>query len=339
VAEVAGQGNQYQVAVSGMTGTGAVIATIPAGAAQDDAGNVNSVSTSPVDNSVWYYVPFEDHFDFGTKKSPKRQGYLRVTDNTRYSAALGYGWQNGKIYSADRGRKFSDLLRDLNYTRRGTFAVDLPNGLYEVEIAVGDCGPVARNRMGIFLEGVQVDTVSTPKKTVVTRVYTPIVVSDGQLTMRLQDLGGKDKYTAIEYLRISSLGPGPLPGAGALDAAANGSSVQAGLWAASLPPSDSSLADFGPKSVAAPMSVPIADPASTGRFSSASAPDRGAFQDLSVARLDPIVPVFPTRSASKRTVFAAPVREPTKVGREAMRTALHLRVLDAALADLGGTHG
>jgi hypothetical protein len=338
VAEVTGQGNQYQVAVSGMTGTGAVIATIPAGAAQDDAGNVSSVSSSPVDKSVWYYVPFADHFDFGTKKSPKGQGYLRVTDNTRYSSALGYGWQSGKIYSADRGKKFSDLLRDLNYTLRGTFAVDLPNGLYEVEVAVGDCGPVPRGPMGIIFEGVQVDTVTTPKKTVVTRVYTPIVVSDGELTMRLQGLGGKNKYTAIEYLRISPLGPGSFLAAGALNAAANESSAQDGLWAASLLPSGPSPADLGLKSPVAPMSRPVADPASAGRVFSAPGPEPGSYQDLFAVRRDPIAPILPTKSASKPTA-AAPAGEPAKVGREAMRTALHLRALDAVLADLGGTNG
>ena len=51
--EVTGSGANYNVAVSGMTSSGTVIATIPAGVAQDSAGNWNIASTS-TDNSVAY---------------------------------------------------------------------------------------------------------------------------------------------------------------------------------------------------------------------------------------------------------------------------------------------
>jgi TM2 domain-containing membrane protein YozV len=52
---VTGSGTTYNVAVSGMTQSGTVTASIPAGAAQDSAGNANLVSTSS-DNSVTYSV-------------------------------------------------------------------------------------------------------------------------------------------------------------------------------------------------------------------------------------------------------------------------------------------
>ena len=52
-AVVTGSGTTYNVAVSGMTADGAVISSIPAGAAQDAAGNPNTASSS-VDNSVSY---------------------------------------------------------------------------------------------------------------------------------------------------------------------------------------------------------------------------------------------------------------------------------------------
>jgi hypothetical protein len=48
---VTGSGTTYTVEVSGMTLSGTVIASIPAGAAQDAAGNANTLSTS-LDNSV-----------------------------------------------------------------------------------------------------------------------------------------------------------------------------------------------------------------------------------------------------------------------------------------------
>ncbi|MEY2518471.1 MAG: hypothetical protein QOF24_230 [Verrucomicrobiota bacterium] len=50
---VTGSGNTYNVAVSGMTGDGTVIATVPAGGATDAAGNTNAASTS-ADNTVTY---------------------------------------------------------------------------------------------------------------------------------------------------------------------------------------------------------------------------------------------------------------------------------------------
>jgi hypothetical protein len=52
-ATVTGSGTTYNVAVSGMTTNGSVIATIPAGVAHDIAGNPNAASTS-TDNSVTY---------------------------------------------------------------------------------------------------------------------------------------------------------------------------------------------------------------------------------------------------------------------------------------------
>ena len=50
-AVVTGSGTTYNVAVSGMTGSGTVIASIAAGKAHDSAGNANTASTS-TDNTV-----------------------------------------------------------------------------------------------------------------------------------------------------------------------------------------------------------------------------------------------------------------------------------------------
>ena len=54
-AVVTGSGTTYSVAVSGMTGDGTVIASIPAGMATDTLGNTNAASTS-ADNTVAYDV-------------------------------------------------------------------------------------------------------------------------------------------------------------------------------------------------------------------------------------------------------------------------------------------
>ena len=50
---VTGSGTTYNVAVSGMTGNGTVIASLAAGVAQDAAGNLNTASTS-TDNTVTF---------------------------------------------------------------------------------------------------------------------------------------------------------------------------------------------------------------------------------------------------------------------------------------------
>ncbi len=52
-AVVTGSGTTYNVAVSGMTGNGTIIATIPGGGASDEAGNLSLNSTS-MDNTVTY---------------------------------------------------------------------------------------------------------------------------------------------------------------------------------------------------------------------------------------------------------------------------------------------
>ena len=52
-ATVTGSGTTYNVAVSGMTGTGTVVVSVPAGAATDAAGNASLASTS-TDNTVAY---------------------------------------------------------------------------------------------------------------------------------------------------------------------------------------------------------------------------------------------------------------------------------------------
>ena len=54
-ASISGSGPTYNVAVSGMTGTGTVVASIPAARVTDATGNANSGSTS-TDNSVTYDV-------------------------------------------------------------------------------------------------------------------------------------------------------------------------------------------------------------------------------------------------------------------------------------------
>ncbi len=62
VAVVSGGPSTYSVAVSGMASDGAVVASVPAGAAVDASANASTASTS-ADNSVSYVAPDEDKDD------------------------------------------------------------------------------------------------------------------------------------------------------------------------------------------------------------------------------------------------------------------------------------
>ncbi|MBA4018442.1 MAG: hypothetical protein C0483_14845 [Pirellula sp.] len=146
--------------------------------------------------------PFLAHFDFGTTGSPLGAGYQRVSERTVYSQALGYGWSAGTIASADRGGD-STTLRDFNYTKDGTFVVNVAPGDYLVDVLLGDVGGYQHDNVAVLLEGAHVDTVTTRAGQVVGRTFL-VHVADGQLTLRLADLGGADANAVIEALRVRS---------------------------------------------------------------------------------------------------------------------------------------
>jgi fibronectin type 3 domain-containing protein len=198
---------QYEVDFPSQTALGNYSLTIGPNIT-DVAGNAmdqNQNGTNGEDPADRYTATFTmaafmgAHFDFGTPTSAVASGYTQVTEFTQYSAGQGYGWQSGTIGSRDRGTG-TDLTRDLNFTPDGTFAVDLPNGTYKVTVTTGDL-MYARDQMGIFLEGTQVDSVTTAAGQIVTPTYT-VTVSDGQLNLQMKDLGGSDPNTVIEGLDI-----------------------------------------------------------------------------------------------------------------------------------------
>ncbi len=120
-------------------------------------------------------------YDFGTAISPVAAGYTRVVHSDTYSTASGYGWQTGPVFSLDRGG--DPLTADINYTANATFAVDLPNGEYDVIVTLGE-HILSHDLMGVFLEGVQMDSVSTAAGQFVANTYRTSV-SDGQLNLGL----------------------------------------------------------------------------------------------------------------------------------------------------------
>jgi hypothetical protein len=136
--------------------------------------------------------------DFGTSISPVAAGYTQVTQTTVYSAAAGYGWQQA-VYGFNRTTG-GDLLRDFNYAPQGRFFYDVPNGSYDVTVTLGDEGGL-HDQVGVFLEGLQVATVTTAAGVHETRTF-QVEVADGQLTLLLVDLGGSNANFAINALEI-----------------------------------------------------------------------------------------------------------------------------------------
>ncbi|HKB02491.1 MAG TPA: SdrD B-like domain-containing protein [Gemmataceae bacterium] len=140
--------------------------------------------------------------DFGTVLSPVASGYVRATDLDSYTLVKGYGWKSGQVRSIDR-LIGSALVRDFIATEQTTFVVDVPDGDYKVTLTLGDAVK-AHDKMGIFLEGKPVATLSTAARNFVTRTF-KVTVTDRQLTLDLDDLGGRDADVVLNALRVVRL--------------------------------------------------------------------------------------------------------------------------------------
>jgi len=166
-------------------------------------------------------------FDFGTPISPVAHQYSQVTPATVYTPGRGFGWLSGSIAARDRITP-SELQRDFCFTPLGTFVVDVPNGRYRVTATTGD-QTAGHSQMGFFLEGQQVASLSTQAGEFKTLTY-DVSVTDGQLTLLLQDLGGSDPNVVINALIVLRM-----PGIW-LDLGTAGSPVQPG-WVRVTPAS------------------------------------------------------------------------------------------------------
>ncbi len=76
-------------------------------------------------------------FDFG--KGEACEGYVKITDQTRYEGE-GCGFERGgQITAIDRGEP-DGVGRDFCIPCESAFLVDVPNGIYTVELFIGDAG-------------------------------------------------------------------------------------------------------------------------------------------------------------------------------------------------------
>jgi hypothetical protein len=203
---------RYEVTFAPQTVEGAYSLTVgpdvldAAGNRMDQDGDGTAGEPTDDQFAAAFQVTSTLRFDFGTATSPVAAGYNGVNETTNYTSDLGYGWQAGSVSSVDR-ETGSDLTRDLDFGNDLTFAVDLPDGTYDVTVTLGDLGPFQHDQMELSLEGAQVETLSTAAGEVVTRTYR-VVVSDGQFSLRLRDAGGSDSNVVINGLEIVRVSTG-----------------------------------------------------------------------------------------------------------------------------------
>jgi fibronectin type 3 domain-containing protein len=137
-------------------------------------------------------------FDFGGPATPVATGWAGVHPGTAYSATAGYGFTTPPASNGFRDRGGDDLMaRDFTIGNGQVFAVDVPNGSYEVTTWAGDL--IAGNTTSFDVEGTAFAGPRTSTGVVHEQVFPAIVVADGQLNVRVTAGDGR-----INGIRVQS---------------------------------------------------------------------------------------------------------------------------------------
>ncbi|MCR2814928.1 rhamnogalacturonan lyase family protein [Microbacterium jiangjiandongii] len=153
-------------------------------------------------------------FDFGGPSSPVADGWVGVHPGTAYRADLGFGFTTAPASNGFRDRGGDDLVaRDFTIGNTQAFAVDVPNGSYEITTFAGDL--TAGNGTSFDIEGTAYAGPRTQTGTIHEAYFPEITVADGQLNIRVTGGDGR-----INGIRVQSplAAPGDLA-ASAVDAA------------------------------------------------------------------------------------------------------------------------
>ncbi len=141
-------------------------------------------------------------FDFNYNNSPTMDGWTGVNQNEMYDKSKGYGWisapGNGR-YRGNNGNADSSAMADDFALGAGEFAVDIPNGSYEITVYACDLlSGTSTIKPAYFAEGISIGSISC-KQSLGSCTGTVNVV-DGQLNITV---GGSNQY--INGLTITSL--------------------------------------------------------------------------------------------------------------------------------------
>ena len=140
-------------------------------------------------------------FDFGN--GGVSSGYTGVTASTGYSSSLGYGFaQTGNVSDVSAGGSGagSDAVQFTSDDAANTFNVDLPNGLYEVTVTVGNAP-----RCSIKMEGMM-QIMNLTRLNATETIQLP--VTDGQLNIQAVTgiANGQRSISAIEIKQLNTTG-------------------------------------------------------------------------------------------------------------------------------------
>ena len=141
-------------------------------------------------------------FDINYGGSPTMEGWTGVEYNEKYTAEKGYGWTtlpgNGR-YRKGNGNSDSSAMADDFALGAGQFAVDIPNGTYEVTIYACDLLPgTSTIKPAYTAEGISIGSIAC-KQSLGSCTGT-VKVTDGQLNI---GVGGTNQY--INGFTITSL--------------------------------------------------------------------------------------------------------------------------------------
>lgn len=151
-------------------------------------------------------------FDFQLAGNPLMAGYTEVNPDDGYSTEAGYGFATALPANAGRDRGAADgsndLLRDFVLPGDSSeFLLDVPNGTYSVKTYSGDW--IGSTRTNFDLEGRAFGSGNAGKGSVNESVRGPVLVTDGQLTVRVHGAAAGTRLNGLEITPIL-LGPAGL---------------------------------------------------------------------------------------------------------------------------------
>ncbi len=140
--------------------------------------------------------------DFNYNSSPTMEGWTGVNQNQAYDPKAGYGWitapGNGRHRGNNGNAAASDMADDF-CLGAGEFALDLPNGSYEVTIYAADLLPgTSTIKPAYTAEGSSIGSISCKQS--LGSCTSTVNVTDGQLNI---EVGGTNCY--INGLTVTSL--------------------------------------------------------------------------------------------------------------------------------------
>jgi hypothetical protein len=166
---------------------------------------VNSQINGLAVQTATHAAPPGGYFDFGTTVSPVEPGYVGVSLRT-YSSTTGYGWLSTSALTARDRATTNPLTRDFNSGRDGTFLVNLVDGNYTVTVTLGDAKALHDDE-SIYAQGLLIASGLTTQAGQYLSKSFSVQVANGQLALRIVDMGGSTNTFALDALSVAPVPP------------------------------------------------------------------------------------------------------------------------------------